>query len=90
MTLDEIAALRDDWDGQGAKAPLPVAVAEARRLAEKFRGAPADRVVAGPDGSVVFEWRAALFLSAEVSGVGVVEWMRERLGGGFQHWTEAI
>lgn len=60
--IDELLALRgleDDWDGQGARSPDPALVDTALGVALKFRAAdmpPAERVIAGVNGTVFFEW----------------------------------
>ena len=53
--LLKIRGLGEDWDGQGAEAPSPALVDWATSLAQSFP-VPADRVVAGVDGTVLFEW----------------------------------
>ena len=57
--LRELEVLEDDWDGQGAKAPLPGVLATGQRLLEELhlRGISApDAVVPGLDGEVSFNW----------------------------------
>lgn len=59
---DELLRLRrleSDWDGQGAEAPTPEAVDTALTIAGELRSAgmpPADRALAGVNGTVFFEW----------------------------------
>lgn len=51
--------LKDDWDGQGTEAPDPATLAGALNLALALKatgGPPADRVIAGVNGTVYFEW----------------------------------
>lgn len=78
--VDDLLALRqlqDDWDGQGADAPDPAVVDSALKLALDFRAAakhPADRVVAGVNGTVFFEWFAPTeYLEIEVVSPGTAE-----------------
>jgi hypothetical protein len=58
--LHALGDLHDDWDGQGASAPLPELVTSALALAEQLRQERIDapcRVVAGVNGSVILEWQ---------------------------------
>ena len=51
--------LTDDWDGQGAKAPPKELVRAALLLAQDYQSkffAPADRCIAGVNGTIFFEW----------------------------------
>ena len=57
--LLRLRLLEDDWDGQGADAPAPSVVDAALNVANDLRTAgmpPADRAVAGVNGTVFFEW----------------------------------
>jgi hypothetical protein len=86
-------ALRDDWDGLGAKAPLVAIVIHAIRLAEgklRTRDYPAPtRVVATPAGTIGFEWQqGAIYTEAEVVGPDQSEWMQLVPGFAPKHWTE--
>jgi hypothetical protein len=57
--LQAIRNLDDDWDGQGAVAPHPALVDGAITLLQSFRAYgmdPPDRVIAGVNGTVFFEW----------------------------------
>ncbi len=59
--LLEIRSLTDDWDGEGAPAPECKLVDSAIRLAGWMQGKdmrPPSRIVAGPTGTVVFEWQS--------------------------------
>lgn len=78
--IDQLLSLRvleDDWDGQGAEAPEPSVVDSALKLALRFRStgmSPADRIVAGVNGTVFFEWFApSQYLEIEVLAPGQVE-----------------
>jgi hypothetical protein len=73
--IDDLSAVRglsDDWDGQGADAPPPAVVDYAVTLARAFQAiglSPADRAIAGANGTVLFEWhRPAGYLEIEVTG----------------------
>ena len=57
--LLRIRMLNDDWDGQGAEAPHPDIIAGAITLTSYLKARnypPADRVIAGVNGTVYFEW----------------------------------
>lgn len=60
--IDELLRIRglpDDWDGDGSPAPPPALVDRAIQVACEHRAAnvsPADRVHAGVNGTVYFEW----------------------------------
>ena len=57
--LLRIRRLEDDWDGEGTEAPHPALVDGAITLAQALRGravAPPDRVHAGVNATVYFEW----------------------------------
>ncbi|MBY0231034.1 MAG: hypothetical protein K2W96_17245 [Gemmataceae bacterium] len=62
--IDELLSIRgykDDWDGEGSQAPHPALVDAALKLALALKGngsVPADRVVAGVNATVTFEWFA--------------------------------
>ncbi len=78
--IDELLALRgleNDWDGQGAQAPEPALVDTALAAALDFRSSampPADRAVAGVNGTVFFEWFSPTkYLEIEVTAPGQVE-----------------
>lgn len=64
--IDELLRIRtlaDDWDGEGTEAPHPSLVDGAITLAQSLeaRGLPpADRVLAGVNGTVYFEWHTPL------------------------------
>jgi hypothetical protein len=78
--IDELLALRgleDDWDGQGAVAPDAALVDTALAVALDFRATtlpPADRAVAGVNGTVFFEWFSTTkYLEIEVTAPGQAE-----------------
>ena len=57
--LREFRSLTDDWDGDGAIAPgvavVDTALSKAIRLRHDYHSPP-DRVIAGVNGTVIFEW----------------------------------
>lgn len=72
-----LSGLEEDWDGQGAEALPAERVEEAIKVALDLiaQGVPpADRVIAGVNGSILFEWhRPAGYLELEITGAGQVE-----------------
>jgi hypothetical protein len=85
--IDDLLAIRslpDDWDGQGAEAPQPALVDGAITLAQDFKTsgeAPADRVIAGVNGTVFFEWhRPTDYLEIEVTAPDKAEGRLVRKG----------
>ena len=96
--LDELAAMHDDWDGEGALAPTAAALAAARQVLERLEGmairpirpVPSSpephRVAPGPCGEVVLEWEiGGIYLECECAEDGRIEWMHE-IGGHTTHW----
>jgi hypothetical protein len=77
--LNRITTLRDDWDGAGASPPSAEVVSAARRFAEwmhSMHWRVADRIVASPSGTIVFEWHDfGAYREAEVVSSELVEWM---------------
>jgi len=71
-TLDQMAGLKDDWDGDGAIAPSPDLVTSTRELLRDLqnRQVPApSRVGAGPNGTILAEWQNGLnYFEIEVCG----------------------
>ena len=60
--LIDIGCLQDDWDGEGSVAPDRGVAAGATKLAFALRAKKmpaADRVTAGVNGTVCFEWHNA-------------------------------
>lgn len=60
--LLEMLNWEDDWDGFGAAKPIPSAVRQGLHFAQALRQRgirPPDRVLAGVNGTVVFEWYVA-------------------------------
>lgn len=79
--VDALRALAPDWDGQGADAPAAGALDGAAALArglEADGAVPADRVIAGVNGTVFFEWHGPNgYVEIEVVGPARAEgrWM---------------
>jgi hypothetical protein len=88
--LRYLRGLAEDWDGQGATAPPASVLDRAEALAQTLRqhGAVAPSwATAGPDGEIVFNWQSpGVYLEAEVSGPGLVEWMLVRGENPAQNW----
>jgi hypothetical protein len=87
QVIDKLLALRgleDDWDGQGAKAPPVALVDSAMTLAQHLRASntrPADYVIAGVNGTVIFEWHGpAEYLEIEVVAPNQAEGRSVRKG----------
>jgi hypothetical protein len=85
--LDDVLALRnlhDDWDGQGAEAPDPAVADGALEFARDFQAAqlpPADRVIAGVNGTIFFEWHGSGgYLEIEVTASDRAEGRAVRKG----------
>jgi hypothetical protein len=78
--LKSFRTLEDDWDGNGAVAPPPSLVDGAITLALSLRAdlyVPPDRVVAGVNGSVFFEWHSqASYQEVEVTSPIMAEWRK--------------
>ncbi len=64
--IDELLRIRnlnDNWDGEGTEAPHPALVDGAITLAQYLQATgrpPADRVIAGVNGTIYFEWHTPL------------------------------
>lgn len=72
--IDELLRIRhleDDWDGEGTEAPHPALVDGAIALAQCLQAMgkqPADRIHAGVNGTVYFEWHMPLgYLEIEIT-----------------------
>jgi hypothetical protein len=82
--LLRIRNLKDDWDGEGSEAPHPALVDAAIALAKDLEAdghVPADRVIAGVNGTVYFEWYSPLeYREVEVTSPLDVESRRVRAG----------
>ncbi len=89
LLIDDLLAIRhleDDWDGQGAEAPHPALVDGAITLAQYLHAkgmAPADRAIAGVNGTVFFEWHGPVgYLEIEVTAPDEAEGRSVRNGEG--------
>lgn len=75
--VDALRSLSPDWDGQGAEAPAEGVIDGASSLArglEADAALPADRVIAGVNGTVFFEWHGPNgYVEIEVTGPGEAE-----------------
>lgn len=93
--LLRIESLRDNWDGEGAEAPLPELVDSLVELLSTFRAEqtapPPSRVVASPIGSVVIEWQLEdnVYAELECSEPYRAEWMLEVPNEQTTHWPQS-
>ena len=80
--LQRVAELADDWDGEGAMAPKPPIVANARQTLEHLQELDLltpSRIAAGPNGAIVIEWQhPSGYFEIEVAGSERIEWMMIR------------
>lgn len=89
--LDGLRELRDDWDGQGARAPDSTNVDQAvfwmNEMRRWRRSMPPTRVSPGTLGEVILEWREESFhLVAEVGGSSLVDWLLNLPGEAIRQW----
>lgn len=89
--LLRIRMLKDDWDGLDAEAPDAALVDSAidlfKMLRNEGRVLPPTRIVAGPTGTVVFEWQVEdTYLEAEIIRPFRAEWMLKQAGQPTVHW----
>jgi hypothetical protein len=82
--LRQIAMLREDWDGAGARPIAPDILQACSRLLSRFFRSderPPDRIVPSPDGSVFFAWSTdAGLVEAEIDEPTTVEFTFPRRG----------
>jgi hypothetical protein len=88
-------ALRDDWDGLGAKSPSSDIISAAMRLADAKRRtneSPAPtRVAPTPAGTIAMEWQqGSVYTEAEVVAPDRSEWMQIANGLPTEHWVEVV
>ncbi len=93
--LTAIGYYRGDWDGQGATAPNNQILASAWALFVRTYEQPENTlptaVVAGPSGTVLFEWRlSGQYMEAEITRPGHVEWMARRDAEPVIHWESVV
>lgn len=79
--LDKLAALEDNWDGDGADSPQPKAL-DAARLILEYTPAP-DRMLPTWDGGIILEWqpKGAAIFEIEIESDGKAELMVHEVGG---------
>ena len=93
--LEDLRALPDNWDGEGADAPKTELVDSAidllGYLQNKCTLPPPTRVAASPAGNIVLEWQLenSVYLEAEIVEPFHVEWMLERPFIPTRHWEES-
>jgi hypothetical protein len=90
--LARIRELKDDWDGQGASAPVvenvEAAVKWLREMRSYPQAIPPSQIVPGVTGEVLFVWQKhAFFLEAEISKPNQVEWTLAVSGQPNKHWV---
>lgn len=61
LTLDDMFDLKDDYDGEGSLAPPKELIEEAFKYLKEFKIQP-DRIVAGVNGTIHFEWNSDNYL----------------------------
>lgn len=89
--LQRMGKLLDDWDGQGAQAPLRETVDWALDWVGQMRqyrqALPPSRPVPGVAGEVYLEWQGASFyVVAEITSPARVEWMLSVPGQSSRQW----
>lgn len=89
--IEQLRTLAEDWDGQGATAPMPEVIDSAVQLALLYRSrqTPApNRIVPGVGGTVIMEWQIADgYCEVEIVRPGYAEGMLVTEGRPPQHWT---
>lgn len=91
--LSDFDRLVDDWDGLGATAPAQDVVESAKlflliRRTQDLESPPS-RVLAAPDGSVVFEWQSgSTIVEVEIDAPGRANYMLEEPGKSPRFWAE--
>lgn len=91
--LNGFDKLADDWDGLGATAPDQDVVQSAKIFLSLKRKQnpelPPSRVLAAPDGSIVFEWQSgSIIFEIEIDAPGRANYMLEIPGKSPRFWTE--
>jgi hypothetical protein len=90
--LNDFDRLVDDWDGLGATAPHQDVIKSAKIFLSLKRKrdpeSPPSRVLAAPDGSVVFEWQSgSTIFEVEIDAPGRANCMLEEPGKSPRFWT---
>ena len=90
--LSDFKRLVDDWDGLGATAPDQDVVQSAKIFLSLKRTqvpeSPPSRVLAAPDGSVVFEWQSgSTIVEVEIDAPGRANYMLEEPGKSPRFWA---
>lgn len=90
--LNDFDRLADDWDGLGATAPDQDVVESAKIFLSLMRKhdpeSPPSRVLAAPDGSIVFEWQSgSKIVEVEIDAPGRANYMLEEPGKSPRFWT---
>lgn len=89
--LQRLGTLADDWDGQGAEAPLRETVDWVldwvREMRQYRQALPPSRAVPGVVGEVYLEWQSESFhVVAEITSPARVEWTLSLPGRPNRHW----
>lgn len=89
--LHKMLTLRDNWDGEDAKAPARgkiLSVIDLLNQIEHSNMHAPSRVVVGPEGEIVVEWQQDdNYIELEVSKPYVGEWMFENSGMAPKHYV---
>ena len=90
--LNDFDRLVDDWDGLGATAPDQDVIESAKIFLSLKRKrdpeSPPSRVLATPDGSVIFEWQSgSTIFEVEIDAPGHANCMLEEPGKSPRFWT---
>ncbi len=94
--LLSIRSLREDWDGDGAGAPIPEVVDAAIYFLDRIHHSEdlpiPDRIVPSPNGTVVIEWQLPphTYLEAEIATPGTIEWMSQEGTQDARHWVTVL
>ena len=92
-SLLSLSGLQDNWDGEGAMAPIYLLIETARLLLERLpRNAPApSRIVPSPVGSILIEWQIGKhYIEAEIDVPYRAEWMQRMPDGKITHWSTTL
>lgn len=77
--LADTVTLKDDWDGDGAKAPLAAVRDTAARVLRWLRGRATPPLHVGPgnNGNVILVWQSGkAYFEIDIVGTGEIEWMQ--------------